>query len=86
MVFSAPVQLSELEDIKDLVTIFALRSESFAILVKCVHIIYAMAKVGNKRGAQIVVDTPSIIYFSMIVAVMAVPSENASLMNLSNSG
>jgi hypothetical protein len=37
MILGATVHLSQLEDIKDLITIFTLRSEIFASLVKCVH-------------------------------------------------
>jgi hypothetical protein len=48
--------------------------------------VYAIAKVGNKFAARVVVDTPTIIYSNIIVAVMAVLPEKASLMNLSNSG
>jgi hypothetical protein len=37
MILGATVHLSQLEDIKDLITIFTLGSEIFASLVKCVH-------------------------------------------------
>jgi hypothetical protein len=37
MILGATVHLSQLEDIKDLLTIFTLGSEIFASLVKCVH-------------------------------------------------
>jgi hypothetical protein len=47
--------------------------------------VYATAKVGNKSAARVVVDTLTIIYSNIIVAVMAALPENASLMNLSNS-
>jgi hypothetical protein len=37
MILGGTMHLSQLEDIKDLITIFTLGSEIFAILVECVH-------------------------------------------------
>lgn len=62
MILGATVHLSQLEDIKDLITIFTLSSEIFASLVKCVHDrTYNTTKVGNKLADRVDGDTPAII-------------------------
>lgn len=57
----------------------------FRVLSNAFIFVYATAKAGNKSAARVVVDTRTIIYSNIIVAVIAVRPENASLMNLSNS-
>lgn len=84
MILGATVHLSQLEDIKDLITIFTLGSEIFASLVKCVHDrTYNTTKVGNKLADRVDGDTPY-NYLIKMVAVIALLLENASLMKSSN--
>ena len=54
MILGATVHLSQLEDIKDLITIFTLGSEIFAGLVKCVQVrTYNTTKVGNQLADRV---------------------------------
>lgn len=77
------MHLSQLEDIKDLITIFTLGSEIFASLVKCVHDrTYNTTKVGNKLADR--VDGDTLNYLIKMVAVIALLLENASLIKPSN--
>jgi hypothetical protein len=58
MILGATVHLSQLEDIKYLITIFTMSSEIFASLVKCVHDrTYNTTKVGNKLADRVDGDT-----------------------------
>ena len=62
MILGATVHLSQLEDIKDVITIFTLGSEIFAGLVKCVHVrTYNTTKVCNKLAERVDGDTLTII-------------------------
>ena len=62
MILGATVHLSQLEDIKDLITILTLGSEIFAGLVKCVHVrTYNTTKVGNKLADRVDGGTLTII-------------------------
>ena len=62
MILGATVHLSQLEDIKDVITIFTLGSEIFVGLVKCVHVrTYNTTKVGNKFADRVDGDTLTII-------------------------
>jgi hypothetical protein len=84
MILGGTMHLSQLEDIKDLITIFTLGSEIFAILVKCVHgrTYNNTTKVGNKLADR--VDGDTLNYLIKMVAVMVLLLENASLIKPSN--
>jgi hypothetical protein len=83
MILGGTMHLSQLEDIKDLITIFTLGSEIFAILVECVHDrTYNTTKVGNKLADR--VDGDTLNYLIKMVAVMVLLLENASLIKPSN--
>jgi hypothetical protein len=62
VILGATVHLSQLEDIKDLITIFTLDSAIFSSLVKCVHDRTSnTTKVGNKLADRVDGDTVTII-------------------------